>query len=327
MAKVSEEFDEVFHYTGAAGLAGIVTSGTLRATHFAFLNDQEEYNLFFDQRLPVIIRWAVDKAFTEYRSRAAIVARVDAAPDVESAKKEALEMLLDLLNMGLRDFEAPFITSFCTGMSDQVKRHGLLSQWRGYGSDGGYAIAFDTARLEEVWERESKLVTNAHVTFGNVEYLHDVQSKNVRYKETRLRTKKIVDNLATFLLDLDAGTLGKIMSPAVLLACSMKHWGFEEENEVRFIITHPSADMQAAMPGEFTVKPIHAFEREGVPVPFMALNALAPEGSLPLKLPINRVIVGPHPDRAARKIAVEVLLHQHGYAVPVQMSEIPYRGR
>ena len=44
---VSAAYDELFHYTGAPGLTGIITTGALWATHAALLNDHEEYRIFF----------------------------------------------------------------------------------------------------------------------------------------------------------------------------------------------------------------------------------------------------------------------------------------
>jgi hypothetical protein len=43
----------------------------------------------------------------------------------------------------------PFIASFCSHTTDQSyeQENGLLSQWRGYGNDGGFCIVFDTAAL------------------------------------------------------------------------------------------------------------------------------------------------------------------------------------
>jgi hypothetical protein len=45
------------------------------------------------------------------------------------------------------------------------------------------------------------------------------------------------------------------------------------------------------------------------------------------KLPITRVIVGPHPLCAVRKKTVEMILRAHGYAAEVVISEMPYIGR
>jgi hypothetical protein len=41
-------------------------------------------------------------------------------------------------------------------------------------------------------------------------------------------------------------------------------------------------------------------------------------------LPIKRIIVGPHPDKERRKLAVEKLLKQNGINADVSMSAIPY---
>src|SRR5258708_2461222 len=53
---LAEEHPELVHYTSSAGLLGIVQSQTLRATHYAYLNDAEEIKHFFESRLPDILR-------------------------------------------------------------------------------------------------------------------------------------------------------------------------------------------------------------------------------------------------------------------------------
>ncbi len=48
----------------------------------------------------------------------------------------------------------PYITSFCAAESGSEHDHGLLSQWRGYGGDGGYVIGFHTLGIEKLLEKE-----------------------------------------------------------------------------------------------------------------------------------------------------------------------------
>jgi hypothetical protein len=56
MSKISDTHPELFHYTTAAGLSGILESNSLWATHSSFVNDAEEILGFYDRILPAILR-------------------------------------------------------------------------------------------------------------------------------------------------------------------------------------------------------------------------------------------------------------------------------
>jgi hypothetical protein len=45
------------------------------------------------------------------------------------------------------------------------------------------------------------------------------------------------------------------------------------------------------------------------------------------KLPIRKILVGPHPDKTKRKRAVQQMLEQHAIEAEVLVSDIPYLGR
>ena len=62
---LAEEHPELFHYTNAAGLAGIIKNQTLWATHYAYLNDSEEIKHFHKNRLPNILQGVVDIRLNE----------------------------------------------------------------------------------------------------------------------------------------------------------------------------------------------------------------------------------------------------------------------
>ena len=47
-----------------------------------------------------------------------------------------------------RHFE-PYITSFCGHLDSYDMENGLLSQWRGYGGEAGYALMFDSKQLAD----------------------------------------------------------------------------------------------------------------------------------------------------------------------------------
>jgi hypothetical protein len=72
-------------------------------------------------------------------------------------------------------------------------------------------------------------------------------------------------------------------------------------------------------------KPIRFRQQRGLLIPYIEL--FGPERSVPDgELPIRRILVGPHPDRAKRAAAVRALVRELGMKIPVEVSAIPYLG-
>ena len=126
---LAKKHPELFHYTDAAGLNGIIKTQTLWATHYKHLKDAEEVDHYFKDRLPDVLGNNAGEAIANWRTKLF----VDDDPLAE-----------------------PYITSFCTTSNEKVKKHGLLSQWRGYSQGGGYAIVFKTSGLMELLGEEKK---------------------------------------------------------------------------------------------------------------------------------------------------------------------------
>lgn len=63
---------------------------------------------------------------------------------LEAAVRNQTEALVGIIGETTYRFNEPHIVSFCSSRDPRVREHGLLSQWRGYGSDGGCAIVFDS---------------------------------------------------------------------------------------------------------------------------------------------------------------------------------------
>ncbi|UUZ63589.1 DUF2971 domain-containing protein [Polaromonas sp. P1-6] len=323
---VSAAYDELFHYTGASGLTGIITTGTLWVTHAALLNDQEEYHIFFDKRLPALLRRAIDVAYASVKDRSDVKRTMKKAGGVQTYKERTLSELIPMLADRTRGMNEPYVLSFCASTSERISAHGLLSQWRGYGKDGGYAIAFDTAGLEALWRLEAKTVKGMPIFMGDVEYFEDPAGDVGKHPETSEQTEAVVQAFAKFFLSGNSEDLELVFDPIHQLACLTKHCSFSEENEVRLVFSQPSRELFNLAPTEHALKPVRHFIRDGVPVPYMAvLESLA--GGPAGRLPIKRIIVGPHPDREARKTAVQTLLSEHRYQCPVHVTDIPYRGR
>jgi hypothetical protein len=107
----------LYHYTGPAGLKGIVESRALWATKIDHLNDRREFHIAFDESLRLL---------------------------AAQAPSEAVRRLADYVRErfeGLVPRQDIFVVSL-------TARADLLSQWRAYAPDaGGYAIGFRTAKL------------------------------------------------------------------------------------------------------------------------------------------------------------------------------------
>lgn len=342
MPKLLEEIHpELVHYTSAAGLLGIVQSQTLRATHYAYLNDAEEVRHFLKSRLPEIAELAVASYLDDLVKQNANYRRridQDGGRDriIEHKAREVAGAMENRL-LGNRDgWEAlaePYVTSFCTARDDdeRVRRHGLLSQWRGYGRDGGYAIVFETAGLSallgEAWNGREN---DVDLFGGDVIYSSDPDQKFHDEFGADL------DVVRKFFSDQfkgvdDSPHREKIFISMMRCACRYKHWGFKEENEVRIILIPNNKEVcERARKEGITVNEIPRKHdlRAGALVPFIELlERVTSPGMKPL--PIKRIIVGPAPneqERTRRIRAVEILLGQYGMKALVTASEIPYLG-
>lgn len=103
----------IYHYTTITGLIGIVTRRELWASDCRFLNDGTE------------LSYARDLFFAE----------------VDKLKLEPLEDGGYFIAGRTSEYSRLFIVCFCEDGD-------LLSQWRGYGADQGYALGFDVAQLQ-----------------------------------------------------------------------------------------------------------------------------------------------------------------------------------
>jgi len=327
---LEEEHPELYHYTSISGLEGILKSQMLRATHAAYLNDTTELSIFKD-RLPGILAPSVENGIINIlKNNPGKQGWVDSQGGVVPLKNKIAAEFSNLIYMtliGTNDsapFVEPFIISFCTTKSKQIAESGLLSQWRGYGREGGYAIVFDTARLSELLSEEGKkeecdlfggdvVYSTANDDLIREEFGDDIsllQSTIEKYFTSNADPKSFEDSY----------------HPIVRCACRYKHWGFEEEAEVRVVaIPNSKVILEAAIAEGIEAKTIKIdhFHRGGLLVPCISLfDTLT--NIQDRSLPIKRIIIGPHKDKDKRKHSVENLLYSLKLDIPVSVSEIPY---
>ena len=326
---VHEAHPELYHYTTAAGLKGIVESQQLWATNIAYLNDAEEHIGFFDRRFSVVLGEPIRAAIADLASSASGRDRVKVMGGEEKAMEELKRGLLKSFRSTTLKFNNPYVTAFCSPLPKQASNDGLLSQWRGYGVDGGYAIVFKTDGLNELLGEESKRFHYQSLFWGDVEYFDQDISQGAAHPETLEMVSIVQKAIRSFILTPSPDEFEPTHEPIARLSCLHKHSGFREEAEVR-IVAMPSNNelLKIAQDngGKRQVKPVHFATKNGVLVPYIELFCHKSNGNS-TKLPISKIIVGPHPDRLKRQKAVELLLEQNKIEAQVMLSDIPYLGR
>jgi hypothetical protein len=325
--------DELYHYTGIHGLKGIINSQTLWATHYRYLNDPEEVTLFRD-RLPSVLRPVFKNIFAELNPQQQQLLleeyhSIDMAEQEESKKLATIMYNVTFVGAERKPpIAEPYMTAFCRvdKNDERVANHGLLSQWRGYGAQGGYSIIFDAEGLRQLMEKEVKKWSYSTGFSGDVVY-NSATDEEI-YDEFGKHIEAIQKNWEQALRTRTSSALENTFSQFVACACRYKHWGFAEEKEYRIVLPPTSLEVGevAKKQGKSILpKPVSFFLRNGTIVPYLNLfEGITGRGGK--SLPIKRIIVGPHPEKEKRKLAVEKLLSQYDVQADVSVSAIPYIG-
>ncbi len=268
----------VYHYTDAAGLLGIISSGKLWATDIEFLNDAQE------------LTYARATVLDELRARADEIAPPDTGSE-DGLRADVLRSIAGELEYPPQGEPSStyhiYATCFCEDGD-------LLSQWRAYGGDGGYAIGFRALSLLGL----SASFDSVH--FEKVTYGLDGARP---YLDAMLEAA--AQNAAGF-----PGATGNVRFMTLVLptVAAIKHPTFAEEHEWRLLSTGWDAPEMALRfrPGSVGL------------VPFI-------EVSLPDNA-VAQVIVGPGRYPEVRKSGVRQLLERHGMSsVEVVGSTSPLR--
>ena len=174
--KVSEEYKRLYHYTTWNGLLGILKKQSLWATHHRFLNDYSEV-ILMKSKLFEFIRPVVHKETSNFLNKnpdcKRIMQQINDNGGFEALVDQRSSLFIDgmyesLPNSGL------YITSFCAENKDQyINENGVLSQWRGYGPDGGFALVFNTQAMEHLLKEENMNFDYSFLQLSDVVYSDD----------------------------------------------------------------------------------------------------------------------------------------------------------
>jgi hypothetical protein len=288
---------ELHHYTTFSGLSGIIRSNTIWATHFSNLNDASEVLLLRNPLMQaitnsylgyIIIRQGTDSLFRDFiiqHGGPNGVATSDASTLIHILYEKIFENSL----------AEPFIASFCSHANDQSyeRENGLLSQWRGYGNDGGFCIVFDTAALVKLLETEFNAFNWVQLTIAPVRYAIDgisiktifptlVEQCSRFYARTADGQNPIPDDES-------------LTSVFISGATHFKHQGFREEREVR-VVAIPATSQILASEQLQSKHPDYGFPDRWKHVHVRGVKEIRYIplfDTLSAPLPIKRVIVGP----------------------------------
>jgi hypothetical protein len=331
--------DGLFHYTDIRGLHGILQNKELWATHVTYLNDSQEFRLGMNLiNQQVKLTYLNDSL--EFRLENLINQQVKLAPQPESSNPitafsgfvaaHGLIQNFEMLSEKVPEEAGPFVACL-SAAGDQ------LSQWRGYGTGGGYAIHFDANALQQHLRRHAPDVEPVYEGVYALPLLTRELAKVIYYakepdRPVEIEAIPLIDEGITvlarkfqaYLDELYQNMLARklpmpehpdremqaLLGPGMVdllnLAARVKHDGFEEENEYRIVTLCP--------PDFFWPSDIGLIPRVKIDFPPSCVRG---------------VRIGPGQHMATRESSVLAYLHKHKdrYShVEVSRSEIPFTG-
>lgn len=309
MAEVTQKQikNALFHYTTADGLIGIITNNELWSTAYYCTNDDREL---------LEVKGIFKKIFNSYK------------PTEEKYKKILDNTFgLDVLYEKIENFIfSEFFSVFCAYITCFSKPYdvssysnGILSQWRGYGDDGGYSIQFNYKKLREYFYSINRdgFSNFEEVSYKRVDHTNEILSKfkDEIYKsfETFLNKFKNnkYENLETLFVELWNRMGMDAVMEIIKFSIYDKNSHFFEERECRLSLIEPKEVMRGT-------HNTYYYNRHGQIVPYKKILE-------DIKGCIDAVIIGPNSRMDSRKTAVEHLLLANGLKdVEVRASEIPF---
>jgi hypothetical protein len=332
--------DTLFHYTTAAGLHGIISSNTIWSTAYHCSNDGSEL-----MHSTGVISDMVNAELREpkYASDARLnLINNKGQPGQLAQLGATLEK--QIFKIFTSNYEL-FITSFCKHNKAQSV-DGLLSQWRGYGPDGGYAIAFDIRKLRQLVLKAKKECSKDY-ELADVNYSKNKSAPRESLTELEAATKiasllapnhipppnlhsQDIEALVNIALNVStdgseiplglaaderlSGWINTEMSKYISYFTFQKSDGFAEEKGIRLALLSPKN--QDAQEHRLMLQ---FFDRSGMLVPYVEFPR-----DLKISECIDAIIVGPAERMSDRCRSTKSLLHRHAINASVRPSGIPF---
>jgi hypothetical protein len=300
----------IYHYTDDKGLRGILESGKLWLSDIFSMNDPSELSHGFSYALRILKfrAWEAKKV-----APAGETGRDTAPTNAEERANAFFTRVLD--GIVSQDRLADVLKFFALSFSATL---GELGQWRAYANDGrGYALGFDTAKLEEAFRMVPRAPDLAAGVFP-LSYSDSELEKN---------QQQIIDKIVPLVTYL----IGRKLLPEIEAACALKvlliifmnitfsalrhkHQAYSNENEYRFLEAYTTEKATTGL--KYRSRPYSLVRyRE------FDWRSLAPEA-------LKYIVVGPSADpKRGERFARDCLreFHPNPASVFVFPSAMPYR--
>lgn len=277
--KFDSERVYLFHYTNAEGLYGILNSGKMWATNTRYLNDPQE------------LKYARDMVRKVLEDKEKLVTDMDTYDNfwIDILKKfEQLYKETDI-----------YITCFC-------ENGDLLSQWRGYGSQGGgYSIEL---KRETIQNNGRDIEENKYV-FMKVAYTPKTQLQiiNEICETSANKIRKIEETVEKEKLKAVIDKVIAVVAKVLLYQIArFKHEAFKEENEWRIIYLVDNQD-------EYIKDNFNFRFKNGIAIPYLELKLYKEDEDIKGILPIRSIICGPSLDTPRALKSLKLMKKKFGY--------------
>lgn len=308
--------DALFHYTTANGLIGIFDTGEIWGTAYYCANDESELAAGKGVLAPLFHSTTYKMIEEGNNPRVLIFSQrgVDVREYADHFEQQIAAMVLSSL--------CAYITCFCKPTKEEDFHHGLLSQWRGYGSDGGYALHFSRKKLLAAIESANKTdglnygLQDVHYTVENpmkAEILSHTDSFVRAYMEYLDELAKPFDFSKNTMRSPIAGLTGGSLEAFLDYLVHTKNKHFGEERECRLSLMQLVSMSKGCLP-------VNHFNRSGLLVPYTK----TPRSSFNVLDCVEWIVIGPGPRMSARFKSVCQLVRQSGREIKVRASHIPF---
>lgn len=233
--------------------------------------------------------------------------------------------------MLLEKLDRAYLFCFCVHKGTYAQQNGLLSMWREYGEEGGYAIVFNREKVDEYLKEMDKQESNymAASLLKKITYLRKKDSKipipaDIRKDSDQLK-KLLINRLIPLYWkqspnEMDEAQEMEAYQAVLRLIIFIKHRSFYEEREFRLCLwprlkKHlPPKDKQFAVESKIR-------KRGSAIISYV-------EFPIVLKGVLKEIIIGPQRDMETKQKFLKNYLQSQGLSkIKVRASDIPYLPR
>ena len=296
---LAAEHPELFHYTDADGLKGIVDCNTFRASHFIDLDDERKLAVL----RPLLLREMAELFEDEVQTRSLEVKRRyfnagGAGPLAEQYLDALYQATFEKNNADLA--VDSYTTSFTThsGDRDYERANGMDTQWKRYGSNG-FCIVLDTATIGELLRAEFKAKDFTHLNLEPVRYAEAGVALRDHFPFLEPALRHFMHLWFSGEQITDMGVKEFLRSATLLKAPC-----FRKEREVRIVAIPGAPGYQRQSANEsptYVARPLPTI----TPAKKRFITIFEHAG---IKLPINRVIIGPSAHQAGNAVLARKLV-------------------